>query len=114
LVVEKAGLTGAGQFAPGVSTEKRLVRYQGINGPRFQCNKLIVLKYEAVLILRRGIKIGVTKSQNEAPFDGQVVTISEHENKLLEALRKLDYGELRVVVKGSAIVQIEEKKSVKL
>jgi len=40
--------------------------------------------------------------------------MNEQEKKLLEVLRKLEYGELRVVVKGSAIVQIEEKKSVKL
>ena len=41
------------------------------------------------------------------PFTGQ-------ERKLIELIRRLDYGEVRIVIKGSEIVQIEEKKSIKL
>ena len=36
------------------------------------------------------------------------------ERKLIEVIRKLDYGEVRIVIKDSEIVQIEEKKSIKL
>jgi len=48
------------------------------------------------------------KSKTETP------QITEQENKLLEILRRIDYGEMRIVVKGSEVVQIEEKKSIKL
>ena len=40
--------------------------------------------------------------------------MSEQERKVIKILRKLDYGEVRIVVKASEIVQIEEKKSIKL
>ena len=40
--------------------------------------------------------------------------LTEQERKLIEILRKIDYGEVRIVVKESVIVQIEEKKSIKL
>ena len=39
---------------------------------------------------------------------------TEQEHKVLEVLRQIDYGEMRIVVKDSEIVQIEEKKSIKL
>ena len=45
---------------------------------------------------------------------GEPLAVSEQERKLLEVIRKLDYGEVRVVIKDSNIVQIEEKKSIKL
>ena len=41
--------------------------------------------------------------------------ISEQEQKLLEVIRNLDYGEMRILVKEGAPVHIEEiKKSIKL
>ena len=42
------------------------------------------------------------------------ITLTAQESKVIELLRHLDYGEVRIVVKASEIVQIEEKKSVKL
>jgi len=41
--------------------------------------------------------------------------ITEQEQKLLELVRNLDYGEMRIIVKEGAPVHIEEiKKSIKL
>lgn len=46
---------------------------------------------------------------------GVGIKISEKEAKVLEILRKLDYGELLVTVKSGVPVHIEEiKKSIKL
>ena len=49
-----------------------------------------------------------------APDGADLLPITEQERKALATLRKLDYGEVRIVVKGAEIVQIEEKKSIKL
>jgi len=45
---------------------------------------------------------------------GAQIRITEQECKVIEILRELDYGEVRIVKRGFEIVQIEEKKSVKL
>ena len=50
---------------------------------------------------------GACPDEAKEPFTGQ-------ERKLIEVIRGLDYGEVRIVIKGSEIVQIEEKKSIKL
>ena len=42
------------------------------------------------------------------------VMVTEQERKLLEALRNLKYGEIRVIIKDYAIVRMEEKKSIKM
>ena len=43
------------------------------------------------------------------------VLLTEKEQKLFEILRKLDYGEIRIIVKDGTPVHIEEiKKSIKL
>ena len=54
------------------------------------------------------------KKQGEASPDMAAMPLTEQERKLIEILRKIDYGEVRIVVKESVIVQIEEKKSIKL
>ena len=43
-----------------------------------------------------------------------LLPISDQECKLLIALRQIDYGEMRIVIKGAEIVHVEEKKSIKL
>jgi len=46
---------------------------------------------------------------------GAVKLFNEKEQKLIEILRSLDYGELRITVKGGHPVHVEEiKKSIKL
>jgi len=40
--------------------------------------------------------------------------VAEQERKLLEALRDLKYGEMRVFVENFTIVRLEEKKSIKM
>ena len=40
--------------------------------------------------------------------------ISEQERKVIEPIRQVGFGEVRIVLKDSEIVQIEEKKSIKL
>ena len=40
--------------------------------------------------------------------------VAEQERKLLDALRKLKYGEIRVTIRDYAIVMMEEKKSIKM
>jgi len=39
---------------------------------------------------------------------------NEQEIKVFQLMRNLEYGEIRIVIKNSAVVQIEEKKSIKL
>ena len=50
----------------------------------------------------------------ETASDSDLMPVTEQERKLIEVLRKLDYGEVRIVLRGSEIVQVEEKKSIKL
>jgi len=40
--------------------------------------------------------------------------VNEQECMVLAALRKLEYGEIRVLIQDSSIVFIEEKKTIKL
>ena len=60
------------------------------------------------------IHIERTVKQDRHSPDMVQMPITKQEDKLLEIMRKLDYGEIRIVVKNSEIVQIEEKKSFKL
>ena len=45
---------------------------------------------------------------------GEVPAVYEQERESIKVIQNLDYGEVRVIIKGSSIVQIEEKKSIKL
>lgn len=54
------------------------------------------------------------KKRSAAPDELVSVLTNEHERKVLELLRNLVYGEARIVVRNSVIVQIEEKKSITL
>jgi len=58
--------------------------------------------------------LGDSQRQKEASADLEKTQITEQERKILSILRKLDYGEVRIVVKNFEIVQAEEKKSIKL
>ena len=40
--------------------------------------------------------------------------VNDQERKIIEILRELDYGEERIIVKGHEVIQVEEKKSIKL
>jgi len=51
---------------------------------------------------------------NKTEFETREYKKSAQEHRVLDMLRCMDYGELRIVVKDSSIVQIEEKKSHKL
>ena len=52
--------------------------------------------------------------QEEVSPDEAEAPMTEQERKVFTILREMDYGEVRIVVKASEIVQIEEKKSIKL
>ena len=54
------------------------------------------------------------KKQVGVPADFTKKPITEQEYKVLETLRKLEYGEVRVVVQATEIVQIVEQKSIKV
>ena len=54
------------------------------------------------------------KKQGVGSPDKEAMSLTGQERTLIALLRKLDYGEVRIVVKASEIVQIEEKKSIKL
>ncbi|MCL2158017.1 MAG: YezD family protein [Oscillospiraceae bacterium] len=56
------------------------------------------------------------KKQGETAPDTDMAAmrLKGQERKLIELLRGLEFGEVRIVVKESEIVQIEEKKSIKL
>ncbi|MCL1805888.1 MAG: DUF2292 domain-containing protein [Clostridiales bacterium] len=60
------------------------------------------------------VQIALTnKPDGVAPDPGGPYT--EQEQKLIRILRKLDYGEVRIMIKDGAPVRIEEiKKSIKL
>ena len=60
------------------------------------------------------MRIVADKEQGVNMSDMAAIPFTEQERKLIELLRKLDFGEVRIVVKESEIVQIEEKKSIKL
>ena len=60
------------------------------------------------------IHIGAIEQSDGAYPDTEKEPFSEQERKLIEVIRRLDYGEVRIVIKDSEIVQIEEKKSIKL
>ena len=56
-------------------------------------------------------------SVNKSNADPNCIDVfkpSEQELKVFQLMRKLEYGEIRVVIKNSNVVQIEEKKSIKL
>ena len=55
-----------------------------------------------------------TAKRGDKPDTAEKTPPTEQEHKVLEILRELDYGEIRIVVRDSEIVQIEEKKSIKL
>jgi len=55
-----------------------------------------------------------TTNHSGTSHDITEVLLNRQEFKLIEVLRKLDYGEIRVVMKASEIVQIEEKRSIKV
>ena len=62
-----------------------------------------------------GADIEKIRKQGEVLIHGAKKPFTEQEQKLLEILRNLDYGEVRIVVKGGAPVHVEEiKKSIKL
>ena len=54
------------------------------------------------------------KKQGRASSDLEKRPITDQERKVIETLRKLDYGEVRIVVQASEIVQVVEQKSIKI
>ena len=54
------------------------------------------------------------KKIDKVPDELEQMLTTKQERKVLELIRNLEYGEARIVVKKSAIVQIEEKKSISL
>ena len=55
-----------------------------------------------------------TKQRSGFISDRSEMMVSEPERKLLEALRNLKYGEIRVFIENYTIVRMEEKKSIKM
>ena len=53
------------------------------------------------------------KTPDGDPVGGEMMPVTGPERMVLAALRKLTYGELRIVMQNSAIVLIEEKKTIK-
>ena len=54
------------------------------------------------------------KKQGKTAAEPEKEAITTQERKVLNTLRKLDYGEVRIVVQASEIVQIVEQKSIKV
>ena len=53
--------------------------------------------------------------QDSAAKGATQLTVTEQERKIIEILRSLDFGEMRIVVKEGTAVHVEEiKKSIKL
>ena len=55
-----------------------------------------------------------SKQHNGSMSEMAEMMVAEQERKLLEALRKLKYGEIRVIIRDYAIIMKEEKKSIKM
>jgi hypothetical protein len=51
---------------------------------------------------------------NKYPICIDVFKPTEHELTVFRLMRKLEYGEIRIVIKNSHVVQNEKKKSIKL
>ena len=61
------------------------------------------------------VQIERTKKQGEHPRTEVTMSLAEQEQKVVEIMRKLDYGEILVLVKNGVPVHVEEiKKSIKL
>jgi len=59
--------------------------------------------------------LGDTRRQDDTATDSATLTVTEQERKIIEILRSLDFGEMRIVVKDGTAVHVEEiKKSIKL
>ena len=83
----------------------RIISAYSKRAPSFKAERVFVVHKEVVKI----------EKINDRNGSGAVkMPLIRQERKLIEILRNLDYGEVRVVVKDSEIVQIEEKKSIKL
>ena len=55
-----------------------------------------------------------SKQHSSSLPDMAEMMVAEQERKLLEALRNLKYGEIRVYVENFRIVRLEEKKLIKM
>ena len=54
---------------------------------------------------------------NEINIDMDILDLcrpSEHELTVFKLMRNMEYGEIRIVIRNSHVVQIEEKKSIKI
>jgi len=58
--------------------------------------------------------LGDLKGQDASPVDLLKNPLTEQELKVIAALRRLEYGEVKAVVQKSIIVQIVEQKSIKV
>ena len=58
--------------------------------------------------------MGDLKGQDASPVDLLKNPLTEQELKVIAALRRLEYGEVKAVVQKSIIVQIVEQKSIKV
>ncbi|MCL2046406.1 MAG: DUF2292 domain-containing protein [Oscillospiraceae bacterium] len=52
----------------------------------------------------------LSKQHSGSRSDMAEMMIAEQERKLLEALRKLKYGQIRVIIRNYTIIMMEEKK----
>ena len=54
------------------------------------------------------------KQHNSSQSDLAEMMVAAQERKLLETLRNLKYGEIRVFVENYTIIRMEEKRSIKM
>ena len=78
-----------------------------LNAPLY--NRAALIYYE-----RMWRVLNEPKMQDGASPGNAKKPITEQECKVIEILRKLEYGELRIVVQASEIVQVVEQKSIKV
>ena len=80
-----------------------------------KCRSAILYNYWPGTYHDKGVvPIVVEKKQSVESPDRETMSLTGQERTLIALLRELEYGEVRIVVKASEIVQIEEKKSIKL
>jgi len=72
-------------------------------------------RWPAYDFFRGVVRIEWTKKRDVLTSNAGKLSLTVHEQKLIEILRDLNFGEMRIVVKDGTPVHVEEiKKSIKL
>jgi len=73
------------------------------------------VKLTLIFCVGRHLRFFITVRAMETKKETSQIKLSPQEQKIIEMVRNLDYGELRIIVNGKTPVRVEEiKKSIQL